>query len=221
MIKADYIIIDFDSTFISRESLDMLAESCLFKQKNHLETIEKIEKITEQAMSGEINFKDSLHQRIKLIKATKDDVSKVSKGLNEVVTKSFLRNKKFIKKNNDKIFFISGGFREMLIPSLKNFGVHEEHIFGNDFIYNNDNEIIGFNHDNPLSSENGKAKIVEMLSLEGEVHAIGDGFNDYLLKKSGKVSRFFAFTENVYRKEVCAVSDKVLTSFEEYINIFN
>ena len=56
---------------------------------------------------------------------------------------------------------------------------------------------------------------------EGEVHAIGDGFNDYLLKKSGKVSRFFAFTENVYRKEVCAVSDKVLTSFEEYINIFN
>ena len=115
MIKADYIIIDFDSTFISKESLDMLAESCLFKQKNHLE---KIEKITEQAMSGEINFKDSLHQRIKLIKATKDDVSKVSKGLNEVVTKSFLRNKEFIKKNNDKIFFISGGFREMLIAVL-------------------------------------------------------------------------------------------------------
>ena len=53
------------------------------------------------------------------------------------------------------------------------------------------------------------------------MHAIWDGFNDYLLKKSGKVSRFFAFTENVYRKEVCAVSDKVLTSFEEYINIFN
>ena len=106
MIKADYIIIDFDSTFISKESLDMLAESCLFKQKNHLD---KIEKITVQAMSGEINFKDSLHQRIKLIKATKDDVSKVSKGLNEVVTKSFLRNKEFIKKNNDKIFFISGG----------------------------------------------------------------------------------------------------------------
>ena len=42
MIKADYIIIDFDSTFISKESLDMLAESCLFKQKNHLDKIEKI-----------------------------------------------------------------------------------------------------------------------------------------------------------------------------------
>ena len=49
----------------------------------------------------------------------------------------------------------------------------------------------------------------------------GDGFNDYLLKKSGKVSSFFAFTENVHRKKVCAVADRVLTSFDEYINIFN
>ena len=70
-------------------------------------------------MSGEINFKDSLKQRIKLIKATKMDVSIVSKNLNKIVTKSFLRNKKFIKNNNDKIFFISGGFKEMLLPSLK------------------------------------------------------------------------------------------------------
>ena len=104
MIKADYIIIDFDSKFISKESLDILAESCLIKQENHHVIIEKIKKITEKGMSGEINFKDSLHQRIKLFKATKDDVSKVSKDLNEVVTKSFLRNKKFIK-NSDRKFY--------------------------------------------------------------------------------------------------------------------
>ena len=119
MIKADYIIIDFDSTFISKESLDMLAESCLFKQKNHLD---KIEKITEQAMSGEINFKDSLHQRIKLIKATKDDVSNVSKGLNEVVTKSFLRNKEFIKKSSQLDHRIPNkyDFRANLAPREQN-----------------------------------------------------------------------------------------------------
>ena len=60
MLKADYIIIDFDSTFISNESLDILAESCPIKHENHHEIIEKIKKITEQGMSGEINFKDSL-----------------------------------------------------------------------------------------------------------------------------------------------------------------
>ena len=98
MLKADYIIIDFDSTFISKESLDILAESCPIKLENHHLIIGKIKKITEQGMSGEINFKDSLDQRIKLIKATKMDVSKVSKNLNKIVTKSFLRNKKFIKK---------------------------------------------------------------------------------------------------------------------------
>ena len=127
---------------------------------------------------------------------------------------------------NNLVFFSGMGrsgktLLSKVLPSLKNFGVHENHIFGNDFIYNNADEVIGFNHDNPLSEENGKVKIVEMLSLKGVVHAIGDGFNDYLLKKSGKVSSFFAFTENVHRKKVCAVADRVLTSFDEYISIFN
>tara|TARA_B100001996_G_scaffold63978_2_gene46046 strand:+ start:34155 stop:34820 length:666 start_codon:yes stop_codon:yes gene_type:complete len=221
MPQADYIIIDFDSTFISKESLDMLAETCLKRQENYHEIFKKIEQITERGMSGEINFKDSLYQRIRLIKASKKEVVEVSINLKKYLSKSFLKNKKFIKNNRDKIFFISGGFREMLLPVLKIFGIDENHIFGNDFIYNNKNEIIGFNRDNPLSSENGKAKILEMLRLEGEVHAIGDGFNDYLLKKSGKVSSFYAFTENVYRKEVCAVADEVLTSFDDYIEIFS
>ena len=50
---------------------------------------------------------NDIKQRIKLIKATKDDVSKVSKGLNEVVTKSFLRK--------DSITF----FRSKLFLNLK------------------------------------------------------------------------------------------------------
>ena len=44
MLKADYIIIDFDSTFISNESLDILAESCPINQENHHVIIEKIKK---------------------------------------------------------------------------------------------------------------------------------------------------------------------------------
>tara|TARA_B100000575_G_C23025290_1_gene590439 strand:+ start:100 stop:765 length:666 start_codon:yes stop_codon:yes gene_type:complete len=221
MPLADYIIIDFDSTFVSKESLDMLAETCLKKHKNYDKIINKIENITKQGMSGKINFRKSLDQRIKLIKATKKDVVEVSINLNKKISKSFLNNKIFIQKNSDKIFFISGGFKEMLIPVLKDFGINENHIFGNDFIYNSKEEIIGFNYKNPLASENGKEKILENLSLEGNIHSIGDGYNDYLLKKSGQVSSFYAFTENVYRKKVCEVADMVLSSFDEYVKIFS
>ena len=221
MKKADYIIIDFDSTFISKESLDMLAEACLKKYKNHHKVIEQIQTITDQGMSGKIDFRDSLDKRIKLIKATKKDVIKVSRSLTQIVSQSFSKNKKFIIDNRKKIFFISGGFKEMLLPVLMDFKVRESHIFGNEFIYNSDEEVIGFNINNPLASENGKVKILETISLKGEVHVIGDGYNDYLLKKSGKVSSFYAFTENVYRKEVCDVADKVLRSFDEYVKNFS
>jgi len=153
--------------------------------------------------------------------ATRQDVLTVSENLKKFISKSFLKNKKFIKNNRHKIYFISGGFREMLLPTLREFGIDEGHIYGNDFLYNSKDEIVGCNHKNPLSFENGKSKILEMLSLEGEIHAIGDGYNDYLLKQSGKASRFFAFTENVYREKICFIADGVLTSFDEYIKIFS
>lgn len=221
MKKADYIIIDFDSTFISKESLDMLAEACLKKHKNRHKIIKQVQTITDQGMSGKIDFRDSLDKRIKLIKATKNDVVKVSKSLTQIVSQSFSKNKKFITDNREKIFFISGGIKEMLLPVLMNFKVRESHIFGNEFIYNSDEEVIGFDINNPLASEDGKVKIIETIFLKGEVHVIGDGYNDYLLKKSGKVSSFYAFTENVYRKEVCDVADKILGSFDEYVKIFS
>jgi hypothetical protein len=40
MSQADYIIIDFDSTFISKESLDVLAQTCIDKQENYKSIIE-------------------------------------------------------------------------------------------------------------------------------------------------------------------------------------
>ena len=67
MKKADYIIIDFDSTFISKESLDMLAEACLKKHKNRHKIIKQVQTITDQGMSGKIDFRDSLDKRISRI----------------------------------------------------------------------------------------------------------------------------------------------------------
>ena len=62
---------------------------------------------------------------------------------------------------------------------------------------------------------------LETLFFGIEIHAIGDGYNDYLLKNSGKLSNFYAFTENVFREKVCEVADGVLSSFDDYIKIFS
>ena len=99
--------------------------------------------------------------------------------------------------------------------------ISNNHIFGNEFTYDSDNNIVGFEKSNPLTDVSGKAKILESLCLNGEIHAIGDGYNDYKLKAVGAASKFFAFTENIKRANVCALADIVLASFDEYIEIFD
>ena len=217
----DFLIIDFDSTFISKESLDELAYYTLQKNQADISVIEKIEKITDDGMNGKITFHESIDSRLQLMKANKSDVIEISNRLRDYITPSFLRNKDFIHEHNKKIYFISGGFREMLLPVLNNFGISNNHIFGNEFTYDSDSNIVGFEKNNPLTDVSGKAKIVESLWLNGEIHAIGDGYNDYKLKAVGAASKFFAFTENIKRENVCALADKVLASFDEYIEIFD
>ncbi len=217
----DFLIIDFDSTFISKESLDELAYYTIQKNQADISVIEKIEKITDDGMNGKITFHESIDSRLHLMKANKSDVIEVSNRLKDYITPSFLRNKDFIHEHNKKIYFISGGFREMLLPVLNNFGISNNHIFGNEFTYDSDNNIVGFEKNNPLTDVSGKAKILKSLCLNGEIHAIGDGYNDYKLKAVGAASKFFAFTENIKRENVCALADIVLTSFDEYIEIFD
>lgn len=70
------IILDFDSTLIQAESLDILAAIC-----NRSEAIqEEIKHIANLGMVGEISIQESLSQRIKLINASTSD-------LNELIVK--------------------------------------------------------------------------------------------------------------------------------------
>ncbi len=203
----NFIIIDFDSTFISKESLDELASHALQRSKSKDLILDQIHQLTDDGMSGKITFYESINSRLKLISATKEDVKFVSNNLKAHVTDSFKRNKYFINEQSDKIYIISGGFKDMLIPVLTSFGIPKKNIFGNDFIYDGE-KIISFDSENPLTKVDGKAQVIESLSLNGEIHAIGDGYNDYQLKAAGSVTKFFAFTENIYRREVCDLADK-------------
>ncbi len=216
----NFIIIDFDSTFISKESLDELASHAIKRSKTKDLILDQIHQLTNDGMNGKITFDESIDSRLKLINATKEDVDFVSKNLNAHISDSFMRNKNFIIEHSDKIYIISGGFKEILIPVLTSFGIPEKNIFGNDFIYDGE-KIISFNSKNPLTKSDGKAKVIESLSLNGDIHAIGDGYNDYQLKASGFVTKFFAFTENIYRKEVCDLADKIIGSLDEYIDYVN
>lgn len=219
MTKSDnqYFLIDFDSTFIKSEGLDELAAISLKNHPQKKELLEKIRQLTKQGMDGIIPFGQSLHQRIKLLKASRQDIEKVAKELKKNISSSIQRNKQFFKKYNKNIYIISGGFKEMIIPVVKPFGILENHIFANTFVYDKKGKIIGLDKNNPLSQNNGKLNMLKSLQLDGDIIVIGDGYTDYQLKESGLVKEFIAFTENVEREIVMKKADGIANSFDEFL----
>jgi len=214
----DYLIIDFDSTFINGESLDELANFILRNHPERTERLDKIKSLTEAGMTGEIPFDVSLSKRMTLLDAHKNDVQIVTRHLTKKVTLSFKKNRSFLQNYTSQIVIISGGFKEMIIPIISEYGINENQVFANEFVYDANENIIGINTENVMALSGGKCLQANALKLSGEIHAIGDGFTDYQLKVDGPATKFYAFTENVKRKNVCSLADGVLTCFDDYIH---
>ena len=213
------IIIDFDSTFTRVEALDELVEISLENDPRRDENLAAIKDLTDRGMDGSLGFTESLEERIKLLHAERGDLEKLVKKLKKKVSKSFSRNRQFLTQNADNIYIVSGGFKEFIVPVVKPFGISEDHVFANDFVYDANGKIIGFNRENPLAQENGKVKLLKSLDLDGEIIVIGDGYTDYQLRASGLAHRFFAFTENIERALVSDKADHVTPSFDEFLYV--
>jgi D-3-phosphoglycerate dehydrogenase len=217
MSEKRYFIIDFDSTFTKVEALEELAEICLQGLNDKEERIEKIRDLTQKAMNGDISFKTSLEERLKLLKAKKSDLDLLTARLEALVSESFHRNKAFFNACGDEIMIVSSGFREFIVPIVRKYNIHERNVFANSFIFDEEGNIAGFDTSNPLSEDGGKVKLMKVLALNGEVIVIGDGYTDYEIRKAGLADKFVAFTENVAREKVLHNADLAVKNLDEFL----
>ena len=109
----DYLIIDFDSTFVTVESLDELAHIVLKDNRESTQRLETIRAITRAGIEGSIPFDESLSKRLKLLNINQKDIHAANIVLAKKVTPSFKRNKQFLMENAQNILIISGGFYEI------------------------------------------------------------------------------------------------------------
>ena len=165
------ICFDMDSTLIQAECIDELAERAGVG--------EQVRAITEAAMRGEIDFKESFTQRVALLKGL--DASIMADIAEKLpLTEGVERLMSVLKRYGYKIAILSGGFTF--------FGKHLARRFGNDYVYANELEVDENNH---LTGRfvgdivDGKRKAellrliaqVEKVDLEQTI-AVGDGAND-------------------------------------------
>jgi D-3-phosphoglycerate dehydrogenase len=212
-----YFVIDFDSTFTKVEAFDVLAEISLKDLPDLEEKKKEIANITNLGMDGSISFRESLERRLNLLSPSRQHLPALVSRLKDSVSESFKRNKEFFEKYADNIYIISNGFREFIEPIVTDFGIKPENILANEFVFDTEGRVTGFDVDNPLSANGGKVEQLKKLNLPGDVYVIGDGYTDYEIKHAGLANKFFAFTENVARENVKNKADHITPSLDEFL----
>jgi D-3-phosphoglycerate dehydrogenase len=215
--KVPYFVIDFDSTFTQVEALDELATISLAGNPNQQQIIQQIIDLTNLGMEGKGSFSENLIKRLHLLKANQSHLPQLIDLLRSKVSKSVRRNKHFFRDYADHIYIVSSGFKEFILPIVTEFGIKEDHVMANTFIYDTDGNIVDCDAENPLSQDKGKIKLMQSLGLVGDVHVIGDGYTDYEIRGAGLASKFYAFTENVSRASVIEKADSIAPNFDEIL----
>ena len=164
------VCFDMDSTLIQTEVIDELAERAGVG--------EKVKKITEAAMRGEIDFNESFIQRVSLLKGLNENVMKeVAENL--PITEGAERLMKTLNKYGYKTAILSGGFNY--------FGNYLKAKLGVDYVFSNELEIkkgkLTGKHVGDIVDGQRKAELLKLLAFKEDVHldqviAVGDGSND-------------------------------------------
>ncbi|MCL6295274.1 phosphoserine phosphatase SerB [Jejuia spongiicola] len=164
------VCFDMDSTLIQTEVIDELAELAGVG--------DEVRAITESAMQGEIDFKESFISRMKLLKGLKEEVLK-DVAVNLPITKGARRLIDTLKSYGFKTAILSGGFSY--------FGHYLKEELGMDYVYANhleiENGVLTGGYLGDIVDGNKKAEYLkEIAKNEGidisQTIAVGDGAND-------------------------------------------
>lgn len=215
------LIIDFDSTLVSVESLDLLAEIVLRNNPDKDLIVTEIKDITNLGMEGKIDFGESLKRRIDLFKPNKEDIKQLCSLLMDKLTDSVKGNRSFFSKNYESIYVISGGFEEFIIPVVAELGIQDGHVLANKFVWQGE-LCKGVDTTRVLAHKGGKVESIKSMSLNSKnIIVVGDGYTDLEIKQNGEAAVFIAFTENISRDSVVSQADYVAADFDRVIDIYN
>lgn len=212
------LLIDFDSTLVSFETLEALAEAALEGHPDGEARRAEILRLTDEAMDGRLDFHDALVRRLALVEADHSHVQAVADRAVAALSPSVRRNLDALRRHADRTYIVSAGFREVIAPVAEALGLDPSHILANDLTYDEAGRVIGADPENSLAYEDGKLAAVQALNLSGPVVVIGDGWGDFRIREAGLADRFWAFTEIVARPRVVERADGVAASLDEVLH---
>lgn len=205
------VVLDMDSTFIQDEVIDLLAD--------HAGVGEKVAAITERSMRGELDFRASLLERVKLLKGLDSEAIdavrsaiRLSKGAEALI--------RSLHAADSKIAIVSGGFENIIAPLLtaleidffkaNTLAVEDGKLTG---------EVIGEIIDKDAKAEFLKSH-ARLLNIPlTQTVAVGDGANDLEMMRIAGLSVAFNAKPIVKSAAMRSIDDGDLTHILEFLQI--
>jgi phosphoserine phosphatase len=167
------VVMDMDSTLITIEVIDELARAA--------GVADAVSKITERAMHGDMDYDESLRQRVGLLRGL--DVAVLDRiAANLPLTEGAETLIRVLKRLGFSIAVISGGFSRAADVLKRRLGI--------DYAYSNNLEVVEGKLTGrvvgPIVNAQRKAELLETIAqaegvLLDQVIAVGDGANDLLM----------------------------------------
>ncbi len=165
------ICFDMDSTLIQTECIDELAERAGVGKQ--------VKVITERAMRGEIDFKESFRQRVALLKGL--DVNVMQDIAEHMpITEGVDRLMEVLKRYGYKIAILSGGFTYFGEFLQRKYDI--DYVYANELEVDEDGKLTG-NYVGEIVDGYRKAELLKLIAQVEKVNlaqtiAVGDGAND-------------------------------------------
>lgn len=165
-----FVVFDVDSTLIENEVIELLADVAGRR--------EEVAAVTERAMAGELDFAESLIQRVATLEGLPESVFKdvlqritITKGAKELIHR--------IHEAGGRVGAVSGGFTQVLTPLADELGL--------DFARANDLEVVdgkltgrvvGQIVDKSVKAQSLLEWAERISFKQSQTVAVGDGAND-------------------------------------------
>jgi phosphoserine phosphatase len=164
------VVMDVDSTLITQEVIELLAD--------HAGTRELVAEVTERAMRGEIDFADSLRERVATLAGV--PVSAFADVLDQIVlTPGAPELVAELQRRGWTVALVSGGFEEIVAPLAARLGITR---FRANRLEVSGGVLTGRTTGPVIDRATKEATLRELAVAEGldmaDTVAIGDGAND-------------------------------------------
>jgi phosphoserine phosphatase len=197
------VVFDVDSTLINDEAIELLAERAGKRQE--------VAEVTERAMRGELDFEDSLRQRVLTLKGLDEAVlGEVSHQLSP--TKGARELIEAIHSRGGKAAAVSGGFIQLLAPVKQQLNFDLERANTLEVVdCKLTGQVIGKVIDRAAKAEALLEWATHLGVSQQQTIAVGDGANDLGMMEVAGLSVAFCAKPVVQQKAKIALNERDLS----------